>query len=129
ILLGYVIFEAAFESAFFNGAAGIRRLSRVPLLLIALLLYFFAVEDDLEHLRNLGVHTAATAGILAAYLVLERKFGGKFMQDGSVLLVKIIEHIRRYRLAVFNALALSVFIYCYLYSAGFRYAKGILNGL
>lgn len=67
--------------------------------------------------------------ILLGYIFFEAYVSGVLLKDRNFLLLQLIRHCRKYWLAVLNSLALAVFVYCYLYSAGFRYAKGILDGL
>ncbi|MBX7143540.1 MAG: TIGR03663 family protein [Oligoflexia bacterium] len=70
-----------------------------------------------------------TVAILLGYLVFEACFAFALRIEGETLVSKMWLHLKRHKLAFFNALALCVFVYCYLYSAGFRYSQGILDGL
>lgn len=67
--------------------------------------------------------------ILFGYLVYEALICRLVLGDGETLAGKMWRYVKRYRLATFNAFVFAAFFYCYLYSAGFRYAKGILDGL
>lgn len=68
--------------------------------------------------------------ILLGYLVFEQLFSITFLDDKkNTTIMQLLRHMRAHGFAVFNALAVGVFVYVYLYSAGFRYWKGVLDGL
>jgi uncharacterized protein (TIGR03663 family) len=70
-----------------------------------------------------------TVAILVGYLCFELIFAGVVLGSKECLLRTLGGHLKAYALAVLNAAAIAVFVYCYLYSAGFRYWKGVLDGL
>ncbi|MBN8547763.1 MAG: TIGR03663 family protein [Deltaproteobacteria bacterium] len=70
-----------------------------------------------------------TVAILFGYLVFEYCFAAQALGDKNPLFAQMARHIKTHSFAVLNAVCLGVFIYCYLYSAGFRYMQGILDGL
>lgn len=71
-----------------------------------------------------------TVAILLGYVIFELLFSGFALGERKQTLVfKLGAHIKVHGFAVVNALAVGAFIYIYLYSAGFRYWKGVLDGL
>ena len=67
--------------------------------------------------------------ILLGYLVFEWGFNAVVHRDSSSGLLQIGRYVWRHKWAALVAAALSALVYCYLFSAGFRYPKGILDGL
>ncbi len=67
--------------------------------------------------------------ILLGYLCFEYLFQRLINRDPQTMLAECWQYIKRHKFATFNAVLISAFVYCYLYSAGFRYAKGILDGV
>ncbi len=67
--------------------------------------------------------------ILLGYLIFEGLFCVLLLKEGDVLVVKLRDFLAVQWFSVANALALAAFVYIYLYSAGFRYREGVLDGL
>ena len=70
-----------------------------------------------------------TMALLTGFLLFEFCFNLVFHRSWDSLLVSLLKYLRRYWRESLVALALGALVYCYLYSAGFRYSKGILDGL
>jgi uncharacterized protein (TIGR03663 family) len=70
-----------------------------------------------------------TLAILLGYLVFEHLYALWKLDDKNSLVRSMFRYVSQHKVATFVACAVSTFIYCYLYSAGFRYSQGILDGL
>ncbi|MBF0361684.1 MAG: TIGR03663 family protein [Oligoflexia bacterium] len=83
---------------------------------------------------NIYVNLTIIAGFLIYQaLILEfirRKASNTNTKFQEISLIrKMLDNIKKYPWRFLLSLAVAVFIYCYLFSAGFKYPKGILDGL
>ena len=70
-----------------------------------------------------------TTSLLLGYVIFESLFKKIFLKKTRTSIQVIFEKISESKISFLFALILAVFIYTLLYSAGFKYAQGILDGL
>ena len=70
-----------------------------------------------------------TTSLLLGYAIFESLFGKLVLKKNKQSIHVIWEKISKHKISFLLALALAMFIYTLLYSAGFKYSQGILDGL
>ncbi|MFM1848233.1 MAG: hypothetical protein RL417_1707 [Pseudomonadota bacterium] len=70
-----------------------------------------------------------TSAILLGYLIFDFLFQRIVLRDKDTAVARLWGHIKAYRWETFFGFLLAALWYCYLFSAGFRYSEGILDGL
>lgn len=103
MLYGYVLKNHQFKSCF---------------IILGLILHFCIKEN-----------AYVTCAILLGYLIFEYFFKSLYKMEKDSLIEKMLANLKSYPLAFLGAIFFSMFIYCFLYSAGFQYPKGILDGI
>jgi uncharacterized protein (TIGR03663 family) len=102
------------------GVLGARSSLKALWILTGLSLHFTAKE-------NSYVACAIFAGYLVSDFVYQLVFRNRTFAETEI--GRIWRYVNEYRLPTVLATAAAVFIFCYLYSAGFRHSEGILDGL
>ncbi len=70
-----------------------------------------------------------TVAILLGYLIFEFGFNALVLGEMNSLARKMVDNLKKFRWHFLFSLAVGALIYCYFYSAGFRYRQGILDGI
>lgn len=89
-----------------------------PIFIIGLTLHFATKENSY-----------ITSSLLLGYLIYEHLILKLADNDSKTLFEKMITHLRNYKWYFLLGIFSGLFIYCYLYSAEFKYSSGILDGL
>jgi uncharacterized protein (TIGR03663 family) len=71
---------------------------------------------------------AAIGGLLLAVDCFRNSWK-KYSDETSSLVVKLFSHIANYRVQFLSSFVVAAFLFIYLFSAGFRYPEGIVDGL
>ncbi|HMO01772.1 MAG TPA: TIGR03663 family protein [Oligoflexia bacterium] len=111
ILLGFIIYEALFKWVVFR-----ERSSQISGILI-----------------HAGLIVAGLLGALVFHGYFPENWGGAYLLVALPVISLVVYMNKtllwRYPVETFIGVAISTFIFCYLYSSGFRYSGGILGGL
>lgn len=86
---------------------------------------FFGLTIHFCSKENVFVHIALFLG----YAIYEYIFIYLRIWKEESIVVRMFKNVRKYPFEFFITFAYCAFIYCYLYSAGFRHMEGILDGL
>jgi len=70
-----------------------------------------------------------TAAILLGYFIFEWGFRRIIMKEGDSLVSRMWGYVRTHPIPTIVAFGLAALLYSWLFSAGFRYSQGILDGL
>lgn len=70
-----------------------------------------------------------TMALLAGYIIFEACFNKVVFKSSQSMLTSLFQYFKKYWKETLVGLAFGAMIYVYLYSAGFRYWKGVTDGL
>ena len=144
LLVGYLLFEGSFR-IFLMGAGGGRAWSPLHNLkvhqwecaiLLALGILIAALVPSLgEFMKTLAEgaqkndQLAGMVALFFAAIAILVLVYAAFLARGDTALRRVVGTITHHPLPFLLGFFIAAFLYCYLYSAGFRYDRGILDGL
>ena len=105
-------------------------LAPIPFALV-MLFHIGMVKEGTAYVVQNRIYMDLAAALGGVFLLIDclRNNWKQNLSDQSSLVVKLFAHIATYRIQFFVSFAFAAFLFCYLFSAGFRYSDGIIDGL